>query len=69
MVDIVPKEKYSLVGNCCLCMDSVQQQIQYSDFALALPALSKLVTNAPLESERQNHKRFFDVLEVLLVSS
>ena len=69
MVDIVPKEKFSLMGNCYLCMDSLQHKIQYLEFALALPSLSTLVTDAPSESERENHSIYFRVLQLLLTSS
>ena len=66
-VDIVPREKYHVMDNCHLSMDSLEHEIQFLEFALAFPALSTLVTDAPLESER--HKNYFDVLKLLLHSS
>ena len=69
VVDIVPKEKRSLMDNCYLSMDSAEQQIHYLEFALSLPKLSKLVTSAPSESEREYHTSYFRVLQLLLTSS
>ena len=71
MVDIVPKEKYFLVDNCCLCMDSLQHQRRFLEFALAMPALSRLITVAPSESERERkyHEGYFSALQLLLSSS
>ena len=39
VMDLVPREKYHLLANCTLCMDSVEQQIQYLEFALAVTSV------------------------------